>query len=66
MLKSPLSQGKAESVSVCGKILRKGQSILVHESAIGPRERAKVAKGDISIRSSNEKGKVQVTCTLSA
>jgi len=64
-LRSPLRGAQANAVSVCGKILTDGQTITVLESAIGPRERAHKAKGKIKIRPSNEKGKVQITCTLS-
>jgi hypothetical protein len=61
---SPLRNAQASSVSVCGKMLRAGQAILVADTAIGPRERKLVETGKIRIRSSNELGKVQITCTL--
>lgn len=61
---SPLRNAQADAVSVCGSILQNGQSKTVLESAIGPRERALEARGKIKIRKSNEKGKVQIVCTL--
>ena len=64
MRKSPLEKAKADAVSVCGKILKSGQTITVAESAIGPREQKLEARGKISIRPSNKKGHVQVTCKL--
>jgi hypothetical protein len=45
-------------------MLRKGNTITVDETAIGPREKGLEARGKISIRKSNTAGKVQVTCTL--
>jgi hypothetical protein len=63
-LRSPLAKRKASSVSVCGKLLQSGQSITVSESAVGPRERKLADKGRIRIRSSNQKGKVQILCTM--
>lgn len=65
-MKSPLRQATADSVSVCGKILKAGQSVTVVASAIGPRERKAEERKRISIRPSNEKGKVQILCILGA
>lgn len=62
--RSPLRNAQPDAVSVCGKILRNGQSITVPESAVGPRERAMESKGKVKIRTSNEKGKLQIVCTL--
>lgn len=62
--KSPLHNAQPRSVSVCGKLLRSGQSLTVPESAVGPRERVMETKGKIKIRPSNEKGKLQIVCTL--
>jgi len=64
MRKSPLRTAQADSVSVCGKLLRRGQSLTVKESAIGPKERRLKAAGKISFRDSNKPGHVQVVCTL--
>ena len=63
-LKSPLRSAKPNAVSVCGKILTKGQTISVPETAIGPREKQLEAQKKISIKDSNKKGQVQITCTL--
>lgn len=62
--RSPLLGAQPQAVSVCGKLLRAGQSLLVPESAIGPRERIMEQKGKIRIRVSNERGKWQITCTI--
>ena len=64
MRPSPLSSAQPDSVSVCGRLLRKGQAITVHETAIGPRERKMETRRRISIRPSNKEGYVQVVCTL--
>ena len=64
MRKSPLKSAQADSVSVLGKLLRKGQAITVKETAIGPKERKLVKAGKISLRQSNKDGYVQVVCTL--
>ncbi len=64
MHRSPLLNAQPSAVSVCGKLLRTGQTLTVNESAIGARERAAQAKGKVQIRNSNVKGKVQITCTL--
>lgn len=64
MHRSPLRNAQPASVSVCGKLLRSGQTLTVPESAVGPRERALESKGKVKIRASNEKGKLQVICTL--
>ena len=63
---SPLVGAQANSVSVCGKILQSGQSIVVPESAIGPRERRAEEKGKITLRHTNTTGEVQICCTLGA
>ena len=62
--RSPLMNAQPNSVSVLGKLLRKGQSLTVPESAIGPRERKLEARKKIKIRKSNKPGHVQVVCTL--
>lgn len=64
MARSPLLSAKPKSVSVCGKILQSGQSLLVDESSVGPKERLHESRGRIRIRPSNEKGKLQITCKL--
>jgi len=64
MARSPLLSAKPNSLSVCGKILQSGQSILVDESAVGPKERLMESRGSLRIRPSNEKGKLQITCKL--
>ena len=61
---TPLKNAQPASVSVCGKLLTNGQTVTVLKSAIGPRERTAEARGKISIRESNKKTHVQVTCTL--
>ncbi len=63
-MSSPLLSAKPNSLSVCGKILQGGQTILVDESAVGPKERLMEGQGRIRIRPSNEKGKLQITCML--
>ena len=60
MASKDLKSGKGDSVSVCGKMLRKGQSIPVSSSAVGSRERAMERRGRIKILSSNKKGMVQI------
>ena len=57
---SPLRSAQPNSVSVCGKILRKGQSLTVAESAIGPREQKMVSRKQLQIRKSNKPGFVQL------
>jgi len=61
-LSSPLRTKRPDSVSVCGELLRKGQSTTVDESAVGPSERRKEANGLIKIRRARERGKLKVTC----
>lgn len=61
---SPLRSAQADAVSVCGKILRKGQSLTVPATAIGTREKQLASRGKISIRDSNKTGHKQVVCTL--
>ena len=60
MKPSPLKKAVASAVSVCGKILKKGQSILVPETAVGVRERTMERRGRIAVRPSNKKGHVQI------
>lgn len=62
--KSPLRNAVPNAVSVCGKILQAGQTVLVDTSAVGPKERALEAKGKIRITSSNTPSKTQVRCVL--
>jgi hypothetical protein len=62
--RSPLRNAQPNSVSVCGKLLQTGQSIQVPEAAVGPREKRMESRKKISIRKSNKKGHVQITCTL--
>jgi hypothetical protein len=61
---SPLRNAQVNSVPACGKILQKGQSITVLETAIGPREKRAAARGKLSIRKSNRPGYRQIVCTL--
>jgi hypothetical protein len=63
-MKSPLHSRSPQALSVCGKILKAGSSMTVNESAIGEREEKLAAKGQLSIRKSNKKGKVQIVCLL--
>lgn len=58
--KSPLRSAQAETRSVCGKLLRQGQSVTVKESAIGPREEKMISRKQIAKRSSNKPGHVQL------
>ena len=60
MPRADLDQRKVSSVSVCGKMLRKGQTILVAESAVGARERKMADRKKIRIIKSNKPGKVQI------
>lgn len=64
MKRSPLHSAKPDAVSVCGKILKAGQTITVADSAIGERERKMATKGSITIRASNKKGQSQIVCTV--
>lgn len=64
MHRSPLKNAQPNAVSVCGKLVKKGQSILVPESAVGPRERKMELGGKIKIRPSNTKGMLQIVCSL--
>lgn len=57
---SPLRSAQPNTLSVCGKLLRKGQAITVTESAIGPRERTMLARKQIGKRESNQSGYVQL------
>jgi hypothetical protein len=61
---SPLYSAQPDCISVCGKMLKRGQVISVPASAIGPRERRMEAKGKILIRKPTSDGKVQIVCTL--
>lgn len=61
---TPLRSAQPNAVSVCGKMLTKDQTLTVAESAVGPRERKLEERGKIAIRKSNQKGMVQITCTL--
>lgn len=61
---SPLLKKKATAVSACGKVLQSGQSLIVKEDAVGPKEKVLQKKGRLRIRPSNKKGHVQITCTL--
>jgi len=62
--KSPLRSAQPDSVSVCGRLLRKGQAITVKESAIDAKVKKAEARGKVRIRKSNKPGHVQVVCTL--
>lgn len=61
---SPLRNAQPNAVSVCGKLLQKGQAMTVKESAIGPRERKLAARKKIALRKSNKPGHVQIVCLL--
>ena len=61
---SPLRNAQPGTLSVCGRLLRRGQSVTLNSAAIGSRERSLESRGKIRIRPSNVEGKVQVTCTL--
>jgi len=63
MARRDLLSRSVSSVSVCGKMLRKGQSITVTSSAVGDRERKMEARGKIKILKSNKKGMVQIRAT---
>jgi hypothetical protein len=60
MARNDLAQRSVSSYSVCGKMLRRGQTILVDATAIGPREKKMEKRGKIRISASNKKGKVQI------
>lgn len=60
MPRRDLDNRHVDSVSACGKMLRKGQAITVQESAVGDRERKMQERGKIRILPSNKKGFVQV------
>ena len=64
MKRTPLHDSQPDSVSVCGRLLRNGQTLTVPETAVGPRERKAETRRRISIRESNREGYVQITCTL--
>ena len=58
--KSPLRSAQVGSMSICGKLLRVGQSITVQASAIGPREQKALARQQLVKRASNKPGFVQL------
>lgn len=57
---SPLRSAQPQTRSVCGKLLRKGQSVTVAESAIGPREMKMLERKQLVKRKSNKAGFVQL------
>lgn len=59
--KSPLASAQPDARSVCGKLLQKGQSVTVLETAIGPREQRALDRKQLSKRASNKPGYVQLT-----
>jgi len=63
MRRSPLRSAQADSVSVCGKMLRVGQTIKVASTAVGPRELKQEAQKKIKIRDLKN-GQVQITCVM--
>ena len=60
MARKDLKSRNVSSVSVCGKMLRLGQSITVKASAVGDRERKMESRGRIKILKSNKKDMVQI------
>jgi len=60
MARQDLKSRTVSSVSVCGKMLRKGQTLTVKAGAIGSRERKMETRGRIKIVASNKKGMVQI------
>ena len=60
MPRGDLKSRRVSSVSVCGKMLRKGQVLTVLASAVGQRERKMESRGRIKILKSNKKGMVQI------
>lgn len=62
--RSPLLLAQPNAVSVCSKMLSAGETITVSERTLGKAERQLEKNGKITIRPSNKKGFVQVTCTL--
>lgn len=64
MARAPLRQKKPSSVSVCGKLLKSGQTVTVPGTAIGDRERKLAERKLIRIRDSNKVGQVQIVCLL--
>jgi hypothetical protein len=61
MPRADLNKRSVSALSVCGKMLRKGQTVTVLEEAVGPRERKMASRGRILIRSSNQSGQVKIT-----
>lgn len=57
---SPLHNAQADALSVCGRLLKRGQVMLVPESAIGSRERKLEQRKLIAIRKSNKPGFLQI------
>jgi len=60
---SPNKGARADSVSVCGKMLRNNQAVIVPASAIGPREEKMASRGRIRILPAPG-GQKQIRCTL--
>ena len=60
MSRNDLLARNVTSYSVCGKMLRKGQTTTVDADAIGPRERKLEQRRKIRITKSNKPGKVQI------
>jgi hypothetical protein len=60
MARKDLKDRKVSAVSVCGKLLRRGQAITVMSSAVGDRERKMESRGRIKIIKSNKKDMVQI------
>jgi len=46
-LQSPLLRSQAQGVSVCGKLLLPGQSLVVPSDAVGPAESSLMASGSL-------------------
>lgn len=60
MARAQLDRREASSISVCGKMLRKGQTITVPATAVGVREEKMVSRGKIRVIKSNKPGQVQI------
>ena len=58
-LPSPLLTKSPDTLSICGKLLVKGQPIIVHKNLIGEKEQSLADKGVINILSINDQ-EVQV------
>lgn len=59
-MQSPLANAQPDTLFVCGRLLSRGQSITVAESALAPKDLALVAKGKLVKRKAAKPGHVQI------